>query len=156
MKSKVFRMHVYKTFIRPHIEYCIQVWNPVYLGDIEKLEKIQKRFSKMLPQSWTMSQPERNKMLNITSHESRRLRGDLVYMFKMYDSGLFSQPSEARTRGHSRKLNVDFACNNIRKHSFALRSVHVWNSLPDSIVTAPSVNSFKARIYNYFNVLLAT
>ena len=155
-RNPKFLETMYKTFIRPHIEYCIQVWNPVYVGDIEKLEKVQKRFTKLLPQSWTMSQEERNQMLNITSHESRRLRGDLIYIYKMYDSDLFSHCSESRTRGHSKKLKVNFACNNLRKHSFAVRSVDSWNSLPETVVTAPSVNSFKARIDKYFNDSLVT
>ena len=143
---------MYKTYVRPHLEYCIQVWNPVYVGDVEKLEKVQNRFTKLLPQSWTMSQEERNEMLNITSHKSRRLRGDLIYIYKMYDSGIFTSNSERRTRGHSKKLKAELTNNNLRKHSFAVRCVEAWNALPEDVVSAPSLNSFKARIDNHFNI----
>ena len=46
-----------------------------------------------------------------------------------------------QTRGNSRKL---------LKHHSASRVVNPWNKLPDSVVLAPSMSSFKARLYNYW------
>ena len=134
------------TLLRPYMEYCIQVWNPVYAGDIKKMEKIQNRFSRLLRLSSVTPPSQRNELLGITCHEKRRLRGDLIYIFKMFDSGIFTPSMETRTRGHSRKLIFEFSRTNYRKHSFALRNIDSWNILPESVVSAPSLNSFKARL----------
>ena len=152
-RNPKFLETMYKTFVRPHLEHCIQVWNPVYLGDISAMEKVQNRFTRLLPQSATMTHEERNRRLNITDHETRRLRGDLIYMYKMYDSDLFTPSAEVRTRGNSRKLRLEFSRNNLRKHSFATRNVSAWNNLPDHIVTAESLNSFKARLDSHLEAL---
>ena len=80
-RNPKFLESIFKTYVRPHLEYCVQVWNPVHIGDITKIEKVQNRFTRLLPQSRVMTHEERNHRLNITSHESRRLRGDLIYMY---------------------------------------------------------------------------
>ena len=145
-RNPKFLENLYKSCVRPHLEYCVQVWNPGYAGDINLIEKVQNRYSRLLPQSRIMNHNERNSILRITDHKTRRLRGDLVYIFKYYDDGLFSHNVDTRTRGHSKKLNLEMTQNNIRKHSFVVRNVAIWNSLPETIVSAPSVDSFKARL----------
>ena len=153
-RNPKFLETMYKTHVRPHLEYCVQLWNPVHVGDIAEMERIQNRFSRLLPESRVMTHSERNRSLNLTSHEARRLRGDLIFIFKMYDSGIFNPSTETRTRGHSRKLIVERTRNNLRKHSFATRNVSTWNSLPEHVVSAENLNIFKSRLDTYLFQLL--
>ena len=81
---------MFTMYVRPHLEYCVQVWNPEYIGDKLRMEKVQNRFTRLLRQGRVMSPRERNEVLGITSHEVRRLRGDLIYIYKMFDSDLFA------------------------------------------------------------------
>ena len=144
-----FLSNMFKIYVRPHLEYCGQVWNPVYSGDALALEKVQNRFTRMLPYGYIMPPEERNRVLGITDHRTRRLRGDLIYMYKLLDEGdLFTPLGNSRTRGHSRRLYVPPARNNLRKHSFSLRAVSIWNSLPDDVVTSASLDIFKSKIDN--------
>ena len=55
-------------------------------------------------------------------------------------------PSTTNLRGHSKKLFMQRVVNTLRRNTFAIRIVKLWNSLPEEIVNAPSVNSFKNRI----------
>ena len=47
-KNKTVMMSLYKTLVRPHVEYCISAWNPHYIKDKELLEKVQRTFTKMI------------------------------------------------------------------------------------------------------------
>ena len=51
-----------------------------------------------------------------------------------------------RTRGHSLKLKVERAKYDLRKYSFPVRIVNVWNALPDEVVLSENINSFKNRL----------
>jgi len=71
------------TYVRPHLEFAIQAWSPYYSTDISELEKIQRRATKLIPELRHLEYEERLKMLNLTSLEVRRLRGDLIQVFKI-------------------------------------------------------------------------
>ena len=70
---------MFKLSVRPHLEYCIEVWNPQYAGDMCKIEKFQNKMTKLLKHGWLLSLKERNDVMGIESHEKIRLRGDLIY-----------------------------------------------------------------------------
>ena len=134
-------------FVRPHLEHCVSVWNPSYVGDILAMEKTQNRFTRMLRHGPVLTPQERNNLLGITSHRDRRLRGDLINMYKLGDDQRLFRPAvERRTRGHSKKVFLESTNNNLRRYSFAVRSVREWNALPENVINAPSLNSFKNRL----------
>ena len=156
-RNPEFLSNMFKSHIRPKLEYCVPMWNPVYAGDVGRMEKVQNRFTRLLLHGRTMTPAERNEVLGLTTHKIRRLRGDLIQVFKMaHDTSLFPRPMDARTRGHSKKLLVQPVQNNIRKHSLALRSVRVWNELPEEVVNAESMNIFKARLDLFLNQNVST
>ena len=49
-KEKQLIVPLYKAIVRPHLEYCIQAWRPYHKKDIDKLDKIQRRATKMIPE----------------------------------------------------------------------------------------------------------
>ena len=60
---------------------------------------------------------------------------------------------EDRTQGHTLKLERTFAHLDVRKYFFSNRVVDTWNSLPEEVVSAPSVNTFKNKLDNYWKKL---
>ena len=64
---------LYKTYVRPHLEYCIQVWPPFLAGDIDSLEKVQHRATKLVPTIANLPYEQRLKILNLQSLYTRRL-----------------------------------------------------------------------------------
>ena len=47
-REKEIILELYKSLVRPHLEYCVQVWSPYLRQDVERLEKIQRRATKMI------------------------------------------------------------------------------------------------------------
>jgi len=80
--------------------------------------------------------------VKLTTLETRKLRGDLVELFKMFkgfdnlDPLMFFEVNTTPTRGHSQK-SVKPKC---RKYLFAHRVVDVWNSLDENVITCDSLN----------------
>ena len=145
-----------KAIVRPHLEYCIQAWRPYRKKDIDTLERIQRRATKMIPELRDLSYEERLKECGLTTLETRRLRGDQIEVFKILNgyenidrNMFFSLKKDSRTRGREVKLVKDQCRLDIRKHSFSQRAIHEWNKLSTDCVTASSVNMFKNKVDTY-------
>ena len=155
-KGKKLIKPLYKAIVRPHLEYCIQAWRPYRKKDIDMLERIQRRATKMIPELRDLSYEERLKECGLTTLETRRLRGDQIEVFKILNGYenidrniFFSLKKDSRTRGHEVKLVKDQCRLDIRKHSFSQRTINEWNKLSTDCVTASSVNMFKNKIDTY-------
>ncbi len=70
----------------------------------------------------------------------------MVAMYDQHCVPALQLVGDSSTRGHSYKLRKSTVTTSIRAHSFIVRVINTWNSLPESVVTAPSVNSFKGRL----------
>ena len=147
-RSPNFIGNMFKLYVRPHMEYCVEVWNPQMQGDIQMMERVQNKMSRLIYNGRNLPHTERNKLIGVTSHQVRRLRGDLINIYKKYDDEkLFSPRINERTlRGHNKCLTMPIINNNIKKHSFSVRSINLWNSLPSDIVNSSSLNVFKKNI----------
>ena len=118
--------------------------------DIIKIEKVQNRMTRLLSEGRRMTPEQRNRKLQLTSHEIRRQRGDMINMYKYITrtSGqdFFTLRDESRTRGHEKKIRLPRYGSDIKRHSFAYRGINKWNSLPNDLVNAENLNIFKSKI----------
>ena len=72
-----------KSLVRPHVEYTTTVWSPMYKKDAVVLENIQRRATRMVNCLKHLPYNERLKNLGITSLEYRRLRADVIEVYKI-------------------------------------------------------------------------
>jgi len=77
-------VRLYKSLLRPHLEYCVNAWSPHYLKDKELLERVQHKFTRMFKDLRQRTYGERLKSLNLWTLEERQNRQDLIEVFKMY------------------------------------------------------------------------
>ena len=141
---------LYKSMVRSHLEYANCVWSPSRKIDIDNLEKVQKRATKMISCLKNMNYEDRLKKLNLPTLKYRRLRGDMIETYKIvtekYDHNSvvqFKRNENSCTRGNNFKLFQSSVNTNLRKYFFTNRIVNVWNSLPNNVVTAKNTNTFK-------------
>ena len=74
---------IYPTYERSHIESSVQAWCPYLLGDIDRLEKVQRRATKSVRDLENYAYEERLKILKLHSLSKRRLRRDLIVVLRL-------------------------------------------------------------------------
>ena len=105
-KGKKLIIPLYKALVRPHLEYCIQAWRPYRKKDINTLERIQRRATKMIPELRELSYEEHLKEYGLTTLETNRLRGDQIEFFHILngyeniDRTMFFSLKKVSTRSH--------------------------------------------------------
>ena len=82
-RNKKVMLRLYKSLVRPNLEYCIQAWRPHLVKDIEMLEKVQRRATRMMVGNRDMTYERRLKYVGLTTLETRRERADLLEVYKI-------------------------------------------------------------------------
>ena len=138
-------------YVRPHVEYAIQVWHPWLKRDITALEYPQRKATKNVRGLHNLSYEQRLMATGTYSGQYRRLRGDLIHVYQ-----ILRQPnhpckdllslSHTQLRGHQFKLLNQHSRLDCRKHFFTLRVCQPWNNLPETVVNSNTLELFKQRL----------
>ena len=159
--SKVQFISIYKTLIRPKLDYLASICSPSNEKDQDVLDKIQRKAIKLVRGFKNHDYHVRCRLLGITSLKTRRTRGDLIEIYKLFNnlydldvSLFFKTRSEVLTRksialrGHNYYISKPLSRSNNHRNSFLCRPIDIWNELLHDIVNALTLNSFKSKIAN--------
>lgn len=154
MSPELF-LRTYKAYVRPILEHAMVVWCPYFKKDIDLLERVQRRATKIPHTLKNLSYEDRLKALKLTTLQERRERGCLIETYKILhghytcDIDFFHRNTNPHLRGHSLRLTTELSHRLSRINFLSNRIVRKWNELPGDIVTAPTLNAFKNRLDTY-------
>ena len=161
---------LYKTFVRPILEFGAASWCPWTAKDEEKLEVVQKRLIRAISNSRGETYEERVKAAGLITLKERRARGDVIEAFKTLKGfkrvkkedwfDIRCNEVTRPTRGNTvvmdgvetkriETLYKKAANTEIRNNFFTVRVARSWNELPEEVKSAKSVNAFKTAYDNW-------
>ena len=120
------------------------------IKDINMLENVQRRATKIVPELYDLPYEERLMKLKLFPLKDRRIRGDMIATYKMINGFISINRNKivplhngAPTRSHNQQLKGKIVKNNTRKNFFTQRIVLPWNKLSTNIISSDNVTTFK-------------
>ena len=160
LTKDIFPM-LYKSLVRPHLEYASCIWSPQLKRDQDALERVQRRATKLVPELKHLPYITRLKQLNLPTLKYRRRRADIIETYRIITNQhsinghchcticptkqLLELSSNTNTRGHQYKLKTQITTG-VRRHFFSTRVTSDWNKLQEATVTSENINIFKSRL----------
>ena len=160
LDEEMFKL-LFKSLIRPHLEYASPVWSPITKGEKIRLEGVQRRATKLVPSLSNLPYSERIAHLKIPTLEYRRIRQDLLFLYNFAHNNIILNtstrcnicrsdtdmliPVTSGTRGHPFRYKI-LRHTGIRNKFFTTRTIPIWNNLCANTVLAPTLNTFKSRL----------
>ena len=133
-------INIYKSLVRPNLEYCVQLWNPIPKHGnwalIMELESVQRRFTRLVDGIGLLPYKDRLKKSRITTLIERRARGDIIELFKIF-RGLCSYGSSLFKFSRS-GMNIVLT-----------KNAKYWNKIPGDVKLSADVDKFKIKLENY-------
>ena len=155
-------VNLFVTYIRPLLEYNPSSWSPHLKSNIEAIESVQRTFTRRVCQRANITfsgYSDRLKLLDLESLEVRRIKRDLIFLYKILSNFVdvnfsdffkinnFSSQSLRRHHFHINRQAV--AKTNVRHNFFTYRVIKYWNELPEDIVSSLTLDGFKSRLRNW-------
>jgi ribonuclease P/MRP protein subunit RPP40 len=151
------REKAYQALVRPKLEYAASAWSPHTNRNINKLENIQRSAARFVKGDHRRRSSVTAMIndLGWDSLETRRTHQQLAMFYKIRN-GLVNislpqcvLPSAARTRNGSNLKFVQMPVHkDVYAFSFYPRTVRVWNSLPDHVLSSDTLPAFQSNVYS--------
>lgn len=155
-KDKDTVTKMFTTFVRPILEYSTAAWSPCAIGNTDKIEKIQRRATRMISGIGKKTYEERLEICKLESLQARRLRYDLIEAYKVISNQhpipfdrLFLRKNDIHDKNTRSQKNEEILAPKfrlqVREDFFSCRIVNDWNKLPLDVRNSESVEIFKKR-----------
>jgi len=155
-RDKTVMKTFFTTYVRPTLEYCSVIWNPLSQGDINALEGVQRYFTNKIPGCTFLPYRQRLLILSLDSLQHRRAVSDISCLHSIISGSLvvslapfLSHIPPSKTRGHDLRIIRPILRLVHSNQNFITRIVPCWNTLPFDVLSSTSRDSFRRRISKY-------
>ena len=155
IKQKHIKSNAYKTLVRPQVEYAAALWDPYTTTNKQKIEKIQRRAARYVCNNYSReaSVTQMITELGWRSLEQRRADIRLILLYKVihalvavnFTSDLIPF-IRATKHHHSMALRIPTETKLYIQQSYLPRTIVQWNSLPEAVVSTPTLQGFKSGV----------
>ena len=155
-KDPELMLKILKCYIFPHTDYCVSLWNPYLQKDIDMIESIQRRFTRMITGMKSLSYEDRLDRLGLCTLKERRRRIDLIETYKIWNNidlvegSMFRKVCDSHSLSTRNASKDNFVLNksklNHRKHFFSNRVIQDWNKLPVEVQRSSTLGMFKSKL----------
>lgn len=145
----------YKTYVRPTLEYSSTVWDPHTIELTTQIEMVQRRAARFVTSDYGQQSSVTTMLqkLKWQTLSERRAHSKVIMLYRIMNGLVaipaaqpYLYPSSGRTRGHHLQLRQHNCRISVYQHSYFPSVVCLWNVLPSTAVSAPSIEVFKSRL----------
>ena len=152
-RDKDVLLNIYKNLVRPHLEYCTQLWNPVAkFGKwkiIMDIERVQREFTRLIENIGLLPYRQRLNELQLTTLIERRMRGDLIETYKIIN-GINNYGNDLYKVSRSgANLLYNSSLKSYKSDFLPNRVLPYWNKLPTALKFSDSIKKFKVNLESY-------
>ena len=146
-------LKLYKSLVRPHLEYAAAIWCPHLQCDKKLLERVEKFALRMVTKCWVLSYLE---LLDINWCFIPRDVARLCLLYKIvnhlcfFDLNVFSSCTSRSYHSHPLALTQPLSHTNSFYNSYVPATIRLWNNLDSITCSAPSYFSFKQQLISIF------
>ena len=154
-RDKYTLMLLFNSLIRSRLEYCCEVWDRSSINVINKIEQIQRQFTRKIRGLEDTNYWDRLKILNIFSLQRRRERQRIIHVWKL-KNGLIRNDVKLQFKRNERTSRdvavvlplpkVKGKILSIYEDSFVIRSARIWNKIPSEITSVAKLSGFKIKL----------
>ena len=144
---------LYKSLVRPILEYCSPVWRVLYIKHSEALERVHRHATKLLHGIKDLSYPRRLKTLDLPTLIYHRRRADMLQIYRiikdidqLVQEEHFILAGRTSTRGHSYKIVMARSNTTLKQHILGVRAINDWNALIKETVQSDNISIFKNNL----------
>ena len=153
-RSKEVMLVLYKSLVRPKSEYGCMLFNPHEIGEISKLESVQRNFTHRIENMESLNYWERLKSLGLYSMQRRRERFICVQMYKIYRNLIpnnlnlqfYETPRHGPMCRRKKLISKSARINSLRCNSFSDSGAKLFNCLPKQLKLSKTKESFKRNL----------
>ena len=151
-------MTLYKSLVRPRVEFCCPIWDPKKIGDIILLEQVQRHFTAHMKDVQHLNYHERLSTLKLMSLQRRRERYSILHLHKVINNTVTSDLNITTNYNPRRGLNVNIPpilkgtktrFQTLRDDFFTVSAPQLFNSLPKCIRDEEKYETFKSKLTAY-------